>query len=97
MQDIPTFPLLAHQQSTIGQLKNQIKAELAARQLDRLSIDSDVSSKSLFAIEYEKVPAISQLYDQSNMALPFNARIIDVLAFDEIVIPISFDIESTFN
>ena len=94
MQDIPTFPILTHQTATIGHLAKQIKAELAVKELERTHNDSQTPAKILYALEYDKVPNISQLYESSNIALPFNALVKDVLGFDEVVVPISFDVES---
>ena len=94
MQDIPTFSILTNHNNSIGQLSKQIRAELALRGLEAQEANATMESKSIFVAAYDKVPTISQLYDASNMALPFSAIVKDLLSFDNVVVPMSFDLES---
>jgi hypothetical protein len=94
LSDGREFYLMVDRRVTIEYVAKQIEAEVAARNLGNATIDTQNSSSLADVLLQEeggiaKAINIFQLYDAANLAIPFSAKVADVLNFDDVVLPMT--------
>jgi hypothetical protein len=95
LSDGREFYLMVDRRVTIEYVAKQIEAEVAARNLGNAAIDTQKNSSSLADVLLQEEGGIAkainifQLYDAANLAIPFSAKVSDVLNFDDVVLPMT--------